>query len=65
MAMFNFDTARKIGLALPDVVDGTAYGAPALKLGGKILACIPTNNSAEPNAYHKTSEIGCARSGCA
>jgi len=50
MAMFNFDTARKIGLALPDVVDGTAYGAPALKLGGKILACIPTNKSAEANS---------------
>src|SRR3984957_12986373 len=50
MGMLNFDTARKLGLALPDVVDGTAYGAPALKLGGKLLACIPTNKSAEENS---------------
>jgi hypothetical protein len=49
MGMLNFDTVRKLGLALPDVVDGTAYGAPALKLRGKLLACIPTNKSAEPN----------------
>ena len=50
MGVLNFDTVRELGLALPDVVDGTAYGAPALKLRGKLLACIPTNNSAEPNS---------------
>jgi hypothetical protein len=50
MGMLSFDTVRKLGLALPDVVDGTAYGAPALKLGGKLLACIPTNKSAESNS---------------
>jgi hypothetical protein len=49
MGMLNFNTVRELGLALPDVVDGTAYGAPALKLDGKLLACIPTNKSAEPN----------------
>ena len=50
MRIVNFDTVRELGLALPDVIDGTAYGAPALKLGGKLLACIPTNKSAEPNS---------------
>jgi hypothetical protein len=50
MEMLDFDTVRELGLALPDVVDGTAYGAPALKLRGKLLACIPTNRSAEPNS---------------
>jgi hypothetical protein len=50
MGILNFDTVRELGLALPDVVDGTAYGAPALKLDGKLLACIPTNKSAEPNS---------------
>src|ERR1700685_2619942 len=50
MAILNFDAGRKLGLALPDVVDGTAYGAPALKLGGKLVACIPTNKSAEANS---------------
>ena len=48
--MLTFDTVRALGLALPDVVDGTAYGAPALKLSGKLLACVPTNKSAEANS---------------
>ena len=50
MATFSFDTVRTLGLSLPDVVDGTAYGVPALKLGGKLLACIPANKSAEANS---------------
>lgn len=50
MVMLTFDTVRELGLALPDVVDGTAYGAPALKLSGKLLACVPTNKSAETNS---------------
>jgi hypothetical protein len=45
-----FDTVRELGGALPDVVDGTAYGAPALKFGGKLLACVPTNKSADANS---------------
>lgn len=44
----NFETVRKIGLALPGVEEGTAYGSPALKVHGKLLACIPTHRSAEP-----------------
>ena len=50
MGMLSFDTVRELGLALPDVVDGTAYGAAALKLGGRLLACIPANKSAELNS---------------
>jgi hypothetical protein len=50
MVMLTFDAVRELGLALPDVVDGSAYGAPALKLSGKLLACVPTNKSAEPNS---------------
>jgi hypothetical protein len=42
-----FDTVRKIGLALPCVEGGTAYGSPALKVRGKLLACVPTHRSAE------------------
>lgn len=48
--MLDFDAVRKLGLALPDVADGTAYGAPALKLSGKVVACIPANKSAEANS---------------
>ena len=45
-----FDTVREIGLTLPGVETSTAFGAPALKIRGKLLACIPTNRSAEPDS---------------
>jgi hypothetical protein len=43
----NFESVRKIGLALAGVEESTAYGAPALKIRGKLLACVPTHRSAE------------------
>jgi hypothetical protein len=46
----DFDTVRKIGRAFPGVEDGTAYGFPALKVHGKLLACVPANRSAEPGS---------------
>ena len=46
----NFDTVRKIGLALPGVEESTAYGSPALKVRGKLLACVPAHRSAEPSS---------------
>ncbi len=45
-----FDIVRDIGLKLPGVQESTAYGAPALKVQGKLLACIPSNRSAEPDS---------------
>jgi hypothetical protein len=45
-----FDIVRTIGLALPGAEEGTSYGAPALKVGGKMFACMPTNKSAEPDS---------------
>lgn len=50
MAMLSFNTVRALALSLPGVVDGSAYGAPAVKLRGKLLACIPVNKSAEANS---------------
>jgi hypothetical protein len=47
----NFDTVRKIGLTLPGVEESTAYGQPALKIHGKLLACLPANRSAEPGSF--------------
>jgi hypothetical protein len=44
----NFDSVRKIGLTLPGVEESTAYGEPALKLKGKLLACMASHRSAEP-----------------
>ena len=50
MSNLDFEAVRKLALDLPDVVDGTAYGAPALKLAGKIIACVPSSKSAEANS---------------
>ena len=46
----NFAAIKRLALALPDVEEGTAYGSPALKLHGQLLACIPTNKQAEPGS---------------
>jgi len=46
-----FAAIKKMGLALPEVEEGCAYGSPALKLRGQLLGCIPTNKQAEPNSY--------------
>lgn len=46
----DFDTVRKIGLALPGVEEGTAYGSPALKVRGKLMTCVPSHRSAEPGS---------------
>jgi hypothetical protein len=35
--------------ALPDVEEGTAWGTPALKLRGRLLGCMASHASAEPN----------------
>jgi hypothetical protein len=48
--MVDFDTVRKIGLALPEVEDGTVYGTPCLKVRGQLLTCVAINKSAEPNS---------------
>jgi hypothetical protein len=45
-----FDIVREIGLALPDVEGSTMYGKLALKVQGKLLACLATHKSAEPES---------------
>jgi hypothetical protein len=45
-----FDVVRALGLELPDVEESTMYGAPALKVRGKLLACMASHKSAEPNS---------------
>jgi hypothetical protein len=32
-----YDAVRKLGLALPNVTEGTSYGTPALKVKGKLF----------------------------
>jgi len=46
----DFDLVRKLGLELPDVEEGTMYGAPALKVRGRLLACKASHKSAEPGS---------------
>jgi len=46
----SFDTVRKIGLRLPDVKEGRAFGKPALKIRGQLMACVPSHRSAEPGS---------------
>jgi hypothetical protein len=45
-----FATIEEIGRALPDVEVTTSWGSPALKVRGKMFACIAINKSAEPNS---------------
>ena len=35
---------------MPGVEESTAYGSPALKVRGKLLACVPAHRSAEPGS---------------
>jgi hypothetical protein len=46
----NFDTVRDIAFTLPGVEQSTTSGAPALKVRGKLLACVPRNSEAEPDS---------------
>lgn len=46
----SFDQVRDIGLALPGVEESTAFAQPALKIHGKLLACLPSHRSAEPGS---------------
>jgi hypothetical protein len=46
----SFARVRTLGRSLSDVEEGTSWGAPALKTGGQMFACIPTHKSAEPDS---------------
>lgn len=52
-----FDKVRQIGLALPDVEESTMYGSPALKLRGRLLACLASHKSAEPGSLVVRTEF--------
>jgi hypothetical protein len=44
-----FDTVRALARSLPGVEEGTAWGVPAIKLRGRLVACMASNKAAEPN----------------
>jgi|SRR6185437_5135825 len=41
---------RRIALSLPDVEEGTTYGCPAFKAGGKPFAWMPVKAGVEPGS---------------
>jgi hypothetical protein len=40
-----FEVVRKMGLALPEVEEGTAYGSPALNVRERMFACMAIHRS--------------------
>ena len=54
----DFDTVRGLGLALPGVEEGTSYGVPALKVHGKMFACLAKHPSAEPDTLAVRLDFG-------
>jgi len=49
-APHTFAAVEAIGRDLPDVTVTTAWGQPALKVRGKMFACMASHKSAEPNS---------------
>lgn len=45
----DFETVRNLGLALPETEAGTTYGSPALKVRGRMFACLASPRSTEPD----------------
>jgi hypothetical protein len=44
-----FEAVRASAASLPDVEVTTSWGAPALKVRGKMFVCMAVNKAAEPN----------------
>lgn len=45
------ETILQIAAAFPNVKQTTSWGAPSLKVRGQLMACVPTNKSAEPESF--------------
>lgn len=46
----NFEAVRALRREFPDLAESTMYGSPALKLGGRLVACLAIHRSAEPGS---------------
>ena len=46
----SFEAVRALGRDFPDLQESTMYGSPALKLGKRLVACLPAHRSAEPGS---------------
>ena len=45
-----FETVAEIARKLPGVTQGLMFGKGAVKVNGKLLACVPSHKSAEPDS---------------
>ena len=54
----DFDRVRKIGLSFPGVEESTSFGQPALKIRGKVFACVASHRSAEPGSLVVRIDFG-------
>ena len=54
----SFNAVEAIGRSLPNVEVSTAYGKPALRVGGKMFACMTSHKSAEPNTLAVMMDFG-------
>lgn len=54
----SFTAVETIGRSLPNVEVSTAYGKPALRVGGKMFACMTSHKSAEPNTLAVMMDFG-------
>lgn len=54
-----YEALRKIGLALPNAVEGTSYGTPALKVKGKLLVRLRPDLDAIviPTSFEQRDEL--------
>ncbi len=44
------ESVWKTGLTFPGVEESTTFGAPALKVRGKLMTCVPRHKTAEPGS---------------
>ena len=49
MSKSSFKAVEALARGLPNVEVTTAWGSPALKVGGRMFACLASHKSAEPN----------------
>lgn len=47
----SFEAVRAVGREFPDLKESTVYGAQALKLGQRLVACLAIHRSAEDGAF--------------
>ena len=45
-----FESVCELAREFPDLEQGAMYGSPAIKLGKRLVVCVPSHRSAEPDS---------------